>query len=212
MKKLFIFWVLSVWSLHAVTLEESIVLYQEGTYIKALDGFYTLAKEGDKTAQHNLALMYATGKGVKTDESKAIQWYEKAAKQDMGISAYNLGQLYHAKGTQDSHAYTKAKYWYEKAIALNVKEAYANLATLYLEAKGVKKDIVKALTLLEKGASLGNIVAKVNAGRLYAWGEGITHDKMKAYENFKKALQAGESEASEYLDALCKESAWVCKD
>jgi hypothetical protein len=35
---------------------------------------------------------------------------------------------------------------------------------------------------------------------------------MKAYDNFKKALIAGKSEASEYLDRLCSESAWVCED
>jgi len=47
---------------------------------------------------------------------------------------------------------------------------------------------------------------------MYAWGEDIPNDKMKAYDNFKKALNAGKSEASQYLDRLCKESAWVCKN
>ena len=47
---------------------------------------------------------------------------------------------------------------------------------------------------------------------MYAWGENIMHDKLKAYENLKAALHAGKSEASEYLDKLCRESAWVCKD
>jgi hypothetical protein len=35
---------------------------------------------------------------------------------------------------------------------------------------------------------------------------------MKAYENLKKALSSGRTEASEYIGKLCKEKAWVCKD
>ena len=212
MKWIMMIWMVSVWSLSAATLDESIQHYEQGAYIKALDGFYTLAKEGNRVAQHNLATMYATGKGAKRDVSKAIKWYEKAAKQQYGLSAYNLGHIYQMRGTQDAHAYTKAKYWYEKAIDAKINEAYNNLATLYLKGQGVAKNIPKALALLEEAARLNNSIAQVNAGRLYAWGDDITHDKMKAYENFKKALKAGESEASGYLDKLCKESAWVCKD
>lgn len=203
---------LCIVSVQAATLDASIESYSRGAYIKAFDGFYTLAKKGNAIAQHNVAIMYTMGKGVQADTAKAMQWYEKAAKQNYGLSAYNLGQLYQASGLQDIHAYTKAKYWYEKAIEGKVKEAYNNLATLYLQGYGVTKDVSKALELLESAAALDNSVAQVNVGRLYAWGDGITHDKMKAYENFKKALKAGESEASAYLDKLCQESAWVCKD
>jgi TPR repeat protein len=77
---------------------------------------------------------------------------------------------------------------------------------------GVEKNPQKALELFEKAASSGNSAAQVNAAVLYAWGEGVRHDKMKAYENLKKALKSGQSEASEHLDKLCKESAWVCQD
>ena len=59
---------------------------------------------------------------------------------------------------------------------------------------------------------MGDSSAQINVGVIYAWGEGIVHDKMKAHENFKKALQAGQSEASTHLDRLCKESSWVCQD
>ena len=212
MKQIILAWMVCVGSLYAVSLDEALESYKQGAYIKALDGFYTLAKEGDKIAQHNLALMYATGKGAKKDEDKAIRWYEKAAKQHFGISAYNLAEIYQKRGLKDAHAFVKAKYWYEKAIDANVTEAYNNLATLYIGGKGVQKDMLRALALFEKSATLQNSIAQVNTGRLYAWGEGLTHDKMKAYENFKKALKAGQSEASADLDRLCKESAWVCKD
>ena len=210
-KKLFIFIALCV-SLYAAEFNQAVQFYQKGAYIQVFNDFYILAKEGDKLAQHNVGMMYSLGKGVKKDSAKAISWYEKAAKQGLGISAYNLGEIYQKRGKKDPHAYTKAKYWYEKAIEEKVKEAYNNLATLYINGYGVTKDIPTALKLLEEAATLDNAKAQVNVAVLYAWGEGITHNKMKAYENLKKALGAGESEASGYLDKLCQESAWVCKD
>ncbi|OZA43613.1 MAG: hypothetical protein B7X80_09090, partial [Sulfurovum sp. 17-42-90] len=94
-----------------------------------------------------------------------------------------------------------------------IMQAYNNLASFYLEGKGVKQDQAKAFELFQKAASMGDSAAQVNVAVLYAWGgEGITQDKMKAYENLKKALSAGQSEASGYLDTLCKESSWVCQD
>ena len=106
----------------------------------------------------------------------------------------------------------KAKYWYEKAVEAGIKEAYNNLGALHLEGDGVEKNEQKAFELFKRGTENGDISSQVNVAILYAWGESIPHDKMKAYENLKKALKSGKSEASEYLDKLCQESAWVCQE
>lgn len=211
MKSIFIFIIATV-SLFANDFNQAVEDYNSGGYIKALNTFYTLAKKDDAKAQYNVGLIYANGKGVQKDLAKAKKWYEKAAKQGNGPAQYNLAQLYHAEGESDDHGYEKAKYWYEKAVESGIMQAYNNLAALYIEGKGVKQDQQKAFELFQKAASMGDHSAQVNVAVLYAWGEDITHDKMKAYENFKKALIAGKSEASGYLDKLCKESAWVCQD
>ena len=201
---------LSVWSNE---FEQAVKDYNKGSYIKALNSFYVLAKKGDAQAQYNVGMIYANAKGVKADISEAMQWYEKAAKQGNSAAQYNLAQCYYQKGLNgEPHAYEKAKYWYEKAANNNRKEAYNNLASLYMDGKGVAKDSKKAFNLFEKAAKLGDSAAQINVAVMYAWGEGIKHDKMKAYENLKKALRNGKSEASEYLDKLCKESAWVCQN
>ena len=211
MKYLSIFLIATL-SLFANDFNQAVEDYNQGGYIKALNTFYTLAKKGDAKAQFNVALIYANGKGVQKDLSKARKWYEKAAKQDNPSAQYNLAQLYHMAGEDDPHGYEKARYWYEKAVESGVTEAYNNLAALYIDGKGVKKDQQKAFELFEKAAKMGDPAAQVNVGVLYAWGEDITNDKMKAYDNLKKALVAGKSEASGYLDKLCKESASVCQD
>ncbi len=201
---------LNLWS---NTFDEAVKDYNAGSYIKALNSFYALAKQGDAEAQFNVGMIYANGKGVKADLSEAMRWYEKAAKQENGAAQYNLAQIYYKKAQEgEPHAYEKAKYWYEKAINNHVKEAYNNLAALYMNGLGVEVNEKKAFELFAKAADLGDSEAQVNVAVMYAWGKNIKHDKMKAYENLKKALKDGKSEASEYLDKLCKESAWVCQD
>ena len=74
------------------------------------------------------------------------------------------------------------------------------------------KNKLKAFHLFKEGALRGDSSAQVNVALLYAWDENIVQDKMKAYENLKNAMGSGKSEASQYLDKLCKESVWVCKE
>ena len=139
--------------------------YNKGNYIKALDGFYTLAKNGNAKSQFNLGMIYAEGTGVKENKEKAIHWYEKAARQKNAKAAYNLGRIYHESAKDDIHGYEKAKYWYEKALEGKVKEAYTNLAALYMEGKAVTKDEKKAFDLLKKAAKMGESAAQVNIGK-----------------------------------------------
>ena len=191
--------------------EQAVNDYNSGSYIKALNTFFELAKSGDAEAQYNVGIIYANGQGAKKDMAQAMQWYEKSAEQGNGAAAYNLGKIYQEMGVKDLHMYVKAKYWYEKAIAAGVMQANNNLASLYMQGRGVTKDKEKALTLFKKAAEMGDGSALINIGIVYAWGEKSTQDKMKAYENFKKALQIDELATSKYLDRLCKESSWVCK-
>jgi TPR repeat protein len=194
------------------TFDDAIAAYNKQSYIEALNLFYVLAKEGDNKAQYNVALMYENGQGVKADINQARQWYEKAAKGGNAKAAYNLARLYQSLEGKVPHAIEMARYWYEKAVDGGISQAYNNLATLYLEGKGVPKDNKKALELLQKAVSEGNHKAEYNLGILYGWGDNIQRDKLKAYENLTKAIKGGVSQAGDYLDKLCKESAWVCKN
>ena len=132
-------------SLGANEFDQAVEDYNNGGYIKALNAFYSLAKEDNAKAQYNVGLIYANGLGVKRDVAEAQKWYEKAAKQGNAPAQYNLGQLYQSVGIQDPHAYEKAKYWYEKAVEGGLKEAYTNLGVFYFQGLGVEKDHQKAL-------------------------------------------------------------------
>ena len=52
------------------------------------------AEQGDASAQYNLGVMYATGRGVPKDDAKAVKWYRLAAEQGYARAQYNLGVMY----------------------------------------------------------------------------------------------------------------------
>jgi len=193
--------------------EEAVAEYNQGNYIKALDAFYVLAKEGHPKAQFNVALIYANGKGVNKDIYQAKEWYKKAAEQGNTAAQYNLAKLISQSSDKtDPRAQEEVRYWYEKAAEGGRKEAMNDLALLYLKGDGVKQNKIKAFELFKKAALLGDASAQVNVALMYAWGKGIPNDKIKAYKNLKQALRQGKTEASPYLERLCKESSWACQN
>ncbi len=67
--------------------------YDAGHYAKAFELFLAAAQKGHPYAQYNVANMYAQGRGIHCDRSKAKSWYLKAAEQDLAIAQYGLGML-----------------------------------------------------------------------------------------------------------------------
>ena len=52
------------------------------------------AEQGHATAQFNLGLRYAVGRGVPLDDTEAVRWYRLAAEQGVAIAQFNLGLMY----------------------------------------------------------------------------------------------------------------------
>ena len=52
------------------------------------------AEQGDATAQYNLGVMYANGRGVPKDDTEAVRWYRLAAEQGQADAQYGLGIMY----------------------------------------------------------------------------------------------------------------------
>ena len=58
--------------------------------------------------------MYIEGKGVTQNDATAVEWFQKAANQDLATAQYNLGYMYyHGRGvSQDTNI---AKELFQKA-------------------------------------------------------------------------------------------------
>ncbi|MDR2034979.1 MAG: sel1 repeat family protein, partial [Helicobacteraceae bacterium] len=125
----------------------------------ALKWFRIAYYEGVTHGAYGLGLTY---KHDLKDYPKAIEWYEIAHKGGDKDSAYALGILY-----EDIYKdYPKALKWYEIACDLYKKQngahngAMARIGILYLEGRGVEKDLVKARSFLEQAAKGGSDKAK----------------------------------------------------
>ena len=99
---------------------EGFIAAETGNYQSALQQWGPLAEKGHAIAQFNLALLYHSGSGISMDEKKAVEWYEKSAK-----NGYYKAQEYMAVGYREGwfglpKDSKKAEYW-EKQLEANVR-------------------------------------------------------------------------------------------
>ncbi len=122
---------------------EGMAAYNRGNYATALREWRPLAEQGDADAQHNLGVLYNTGRGVPQDYAKAVKWFRKAAEQGDAGSQYNLGNMYDdGKGVPQDHA--AAVKWYRKAAEQGYTLAQTNLGFMYHLGRGVLQDYTQA--------------------------------------------------------------------
>ena len=87
------------------------------------------ARQGNAAAQFNLGLMYDSGRGVRQDYTKAVQWYRKAAEQGNVEAQHNLGAVYvNGQGVHQDHKI--AKEWYKKACDNGLQQSCDTYRTL----------------------------------------------------------------------------------
>jgi TPR repeat protein len=73
---------------------EALAAKERGDYETARKEFQALAEKGEDNAMIELGLMYHTGKGVKQDYGKAMDWYLKAFDKGNGDAYNNIGVMY----------------------------------------------------------------------------------------------------------------------
>jgi TPR repeat protein len=84
--------------------------YQAHDYATALKEWQPLAKQGNRSVQFNLGLMYMDGQGVPQDFAEAAEWFRKSARQGFVKAQYNLGELL-ATGKGIKKDYVEAHMW-----------------------------------------------------------------------------------------------------
>ncbi|MBV6574804.1 sel1 repeat family protein, partial [Acinetobacter baumannii] len=115
-----------------------------------------LSKKDNRVALNFLGRMYKDGVGVKQDNNKAFNLFNRAAILGDLSAQFNLGNMYF-NGEGIPLDYEKATYWYNKAI-INGKDGDAAkiLARMYYEGRGVEKNINKSIELLKIAADQGD--------------------------------------------------------
>jgi TPR repeat protein len=80
-------------------------------YTEAEKWLRKAADQGDSTAQDLLGKLYRDGKGVSQNTAEAVNWFERAAKQDYGDACTDLSHLYARGSTNLPKNYEEAYFW-----------------------------------------------------------------------------------------------------
>jgi Sel1 repeat len=109
----------------------------------------SLADQGDADAQFALAMMYASGQGVRQNHVEAAKWLRRAADQGDVLSQSMLGIMYEAgKGVPKDYA--AAMSWYRKAADQGDAFSQQNIGDMYANGLGVKQDYAAAVSWYRK--------------------------------------------------------------
>lgn len=157
----------------------------------------SLANRGDPAAQNALGLKYAGGlDGTPLDESKAVEWYKKAANQGFAKAETNLGDMYFYGRGGLSKDLAQAGSWYQKAAQQDFPDAQYRLGFMYENGVGVNKDVRHAVSLYRSAADGGYADAENVVGVLFATGgEGLPRDENQAVIWYEKAADQGAAKA-----------------
>jgi TPR repeat protein len=172
-----------------------------GRYQEAVTWFRKAAEQGLATAQYNLAVMYANGRGVTKDDQEAVTWYRRAAEQGLALAQHNLAVMYaNAQGVPKDDQ--EAETWYRKAAEQGLATAQNNLAFMYQNGRGVTKDDQEAVIWYRKAAEQGLATAQNNLAFMYQNGRGVTKDDHEAVTWYREAAKQGHADSIRSLQQL----------
>ena len=153
------------------------------------------AESGDVEAMVELGDCYSSGIGVRSNGSKSLTWYKKAAEIGNSEAMKNIAEAYrHGYGVKRDEA--KAKEWYCKAANSGNKEAQATLEKWLSEKEKERTEWEQR----QKKAAEGDVVSLNYLGRSYLGGYHLGEKNVeKGLECLLKAAELGYAPAMERL-------------
>jgi localization factor PodJL len=165
------------------------------------DGLRAALARGDATAQYELGVRFAEGRGIPQDFKGAAEWFERAAKQGLAPAQFRLAVL-QEKGTGVPKDLQSARRLYLAAGQAGNGKALHNLAVLYAEGIDGKPDYATAAKWFRKAADYGITDSQYNLGILYAGGIGIQANLAEAYRWLELAARSGDKESAAKRDEI----------
>jgi eukaryotic-like serine/threonine-protein kinase len=166
-----------------------------------LNDVVAAADRGDPAAQNILGLKYARGEdGLTRDDTKAVEWYRKAAGQGLPKAETNLGDMFFYGRGGLPKSYLDALSWYLKAAEQDWPDAQFRLGYIYEKGLGTEKDVQRAVKYYRNAAAHDYPDAENVLGSLYATGaDGVPQDNDEALVWFQKAAAQGLAKAQKNL-------------
>ena len=155
--------------------------YQSGDKDQAVEAYRYAAENGQLGARWKLARMYADGDGVKRDDAKAFEYFQKIA----------------SSHAEDYPGTAQSRF---------VANAFVALGSYYLvgiPSAGVRRDPSRARDMFSYAASyFGDADGQYQLGKLYLEGVGGPRDARNAGRWLTLASQKGQYEAQATLGVL----------
>lgn len=164
-------------------------------------------------ALYQLGFYYEYGiDEVERDYFKAVDFYEKAAKQGHLESQFNLSALLLREGTP-AYNQKRGMHWLEQAAKQNDGEAQYSLAMM-LDKKANTNPVSaeQSLVWLTKAAQNGHRGSEYILGVKYLQGEGVKPDHQQAFNWFQKAAQQGDAAAQFNTGLMYEQGAGIARD
>lgn len=114
--------------------------------------FQAAANQGLPSAENNLGLLYAEGKGVSKDPARAFELINRAASKGLPGAKHNLGLLYKS-GNGVATDPARAKQLFEEAAQLGYQRSQYVLAQMHMKGEGIPQNPVETLKWLMLSSS-----------------------------------------------------------
>lgn len=145
-----------------------------------------LARLGHVKSQYNFAMMAH----IRGETDRAVYWYERAARRNHELAAFNLATMY-MKGDGVDQDYEEAAKWLEHSAQAGYAPAQFQMGKLYYLGRGVPKDPAMEAYWYEEAAENGHPAAQHNLAVLYHKGEGVEQNDKLAREWLEKSRESG---------------------
>jgi TPR repeat protein len=175
-------------------------------YAEILEAF-----EGTPESQFNLGFRYNKGDAVARDYDAAIYWYRRASAGGNSGSFNNMGSIYSDQETGMFDEF-QAVQCFQRAADLGCEVGMYNFADYLINGIGVRKNVKRAIKMLEASAALDYCPAMTKLGDLHHTGEFVELDYAEAFRWYSEA--ASHEYASGYfgLGLLYGEGLGVTED
>ncbi len=179
--------------------EDGVAAYEAKNYIGAWLYFNELANNGHSGAQIFLGAMYEfENAAVSKSDTKAANWYRKAAQQGNALGQYNLGVM-HANGKGVPQSYSEAMKWYKKSAAQGSGNAANSIGFLHEKGFGVASSDIEAANWYLKAAQQGSAIGQFNIGIMYRAGRGVPKNLDESIHWYKKSAAQNYQQAKDVL-------------
>ncbi|KAG0242305.1 hypothetical protein BGW41_004519 [Actinomortierella wolfii] len=102
------------------------------------------AKDGDVEAQVTLAEKYYHGDGVDQSNTRAVEWYLRAADQGNTLAQIRIGNML-SRGRGMPKNDVEAVSWFRKAAERGDTDGQVHLGVVYRDGKGVERNYIEAV-------------------------------------------------------------------